>query len=68
MAKLTVSLSPHFQSQTTTDVLMKDVLIALAPAALVSILFYGWRALMLLVVSVATAMSFSSSCLQASCA
>ena len=54
MAKLTVSLSPHFQSQTTTDVLMKDVLIALAPAALVSILFYGWRALMLLVVSVAT--------------
>ena len=54
MAKLTVSLSPHFQSQTTTDVLMKDVLIALAPAALVSILFSGWRALMLLVVSVAT--------------
>lgn len=54
MAKLTVSLSPHFQSQTTTDVLMKDVLIALAPAALVSILFYGWRAMMLLVVSVAT--------------
>ena len=54
MAKLTVSLSPHFQSQTTTDVLMRDVLIALAPAALVSILFYGWRALMLLVVSVAT--------------
>ena len=54
MAKLTVSLSPHIQSQTTTEVLMKDVLIALAPAALVSLLFYGWHALMLLLVSVAT--------------
>ena len=54
MAKLTVSLSPHVQSKTTTDVLMKDVLIALAPATLVSLLFYGWHALMLLVVSVAT--------------
>ena len=41
MAKLTVSLSPHIQSRTTTEHLMKDVLIALAPAALVSLLFYG---------------------------
>ena len=54
MAKLTVSLSPHFQSPVTTRVLMNDVLIALAPAVLVSLLFYGWNFFMLLMVSVAT--------------
>ena len=54
MSKLTVSLSPHFQNPTTTKVLMNDVLIALAPAVLVSLLFYGWNALLLMVVSVAS--------------
>lgn len=54
MAKLTVSLSPHFQNPVTTRVLMNDVLIALAPAVLVSLLFYGWNFFMLLMVSVAT--------------
>ena len=54
MSKLTVSLSPHFQNPTTTRVLMNDVLIALAPVTLVSLLFYGWNFLMLLMVCVAT--------------
>lgn len=54
MAKLTVSLSPHFQNPVTTRVLMNYVLIALAPAVLVSLLFYGWNFFMLLMVSVAT--------------
>jgi electron transport complex protein RnfD len=54
MSKLTVSLSPHFQNPTTTKVLMNDVLIALAPVTLVSLLFYGWNFLMLLMVCVAT--------------
>ena len=54
MAKLTVSLSPHFQNPTTTKVLMTDVLIALAPATLVSLLFYGWNALLLLIVCTAS--------------
>ena len=54
MAKLIVSASPHFQSPNTTRVLMNDVLIALAPATIVSLLFYGWNALLLLAVSVAT--------------
>ncbi|MBQ7253751.1 MAG: RnfABCDGE type electron transport complex subunit D [Bacteroidales bacterium] len=54
MAKLIVSPSPHFQNKTTTQVLMNDVLIALAPATLVSLLFYGWNALLLLLVCVAT--------------
>ena len=54
MSKLLVSPSPHFQSPNTTRVLMNDVLIALAPATLVSLLFYGWNALLLLAVSVAS--------------
>ncbi|MBQ9583352.1 MAG: RnfABCDGE type electron transport complex subunit D [Bacteroidales bacterium] len=54
MARLLVSPSPHFQSPQTTQVLMNDVLIALAPATLVSLLFYGWNALLLLAVCVAT--------------
>lgn len=53
MAKLIVSPAPHFQNKTTTQVLMNDVLIALAPATLVSLLFYGWNALLLLLVCVA---------------
>ena len=54
MSKLTVSLSPHFQNPTTTRVLMNDVLIALGPVTLMSLLFYGWNFLMLLMVCVAT--------------
>ena len=54
MAKLLVSPSPHFQNPTTTQVLMNDVLIALAPATLVSLLFYGWNELLLLLVCVIT--------------
>ncbi len=54
MARLTVSLSPHIQNPVTTKVLMNDVLIALAPTVLVSLLFYGWNCLLLLAVSVAT--------------
>ena len=54
MSKLTVSLSPHFQNPVTTKVLMNDVLIALAPVTLVSLLFYGWNFLMLLMICVAT--------------
>lgn len=52
MSRLIVSPSPHFQSPNTTRVLMNDVLIALAPATVVSLLFYGWNALLLLAVSV----------------
>ena len=54
MSKLTVSLSPHFQNPVTTRVLMNDVLIALAPVTLVSLLFYGWNFLVLLMICVAT--------------
>ena len=54
MDKLIVSPSPHLHSSCSTKGLMRDVLIALAPAVAVSIVFYGWRALLVLGVSVAS--------------
>lgn len=54
MDRLIVSPSPHIHSKTTTKVLMRDVVIALAPAVLVSVVFYGWKELLVLGVSVAS--------------
>ena len=54
MRKLIVSPSPHIHSKDSTRSLMLDVLIALIPAVICSVVFYGWRELLLLGVSVAT--------------
>ena len=54
MSKLLVSPSPHIHSKDSTRSLMADVLIALAPAVVASVVFYGWRELLLMGVSVAT--------------
>lgn len=54
MNKLLVSPSPHLHTKTSTGSLMRDVVIALLPAVIVSVLFYGWSALLLLGVSVAS--------------
>lgn len=52
MDKLLVSPNPHLHSKTTTAVLMRDVVIALLPAVIVSVVFYGWKELLVLAVSV----------------
>lgn len=52
---LTGGSSPHIRRETNTSTLMRDVLIALAPASLVSIYNYGWRAAVLIVVAMAAA-------------
>ena len=52
MDKILVSPNPHLHSKTTTAVLMRDVVIALLPAVLVSVFFYGWKELLVLAVSV----------------
>ncbi len=57
MSKTIVSPAPHIHSEFSTVRLMRDVLIALAPAVLVSLYFYGWNALLLLVCCVATCMA-----------
>ena len=54
MEKLLVSPSPHLHTKTSTKSLMRDVVIAMMPAVLVSILFYGWSGLLVLGVSVAS--------------
>ena len=52
MDRLLVSPSPHIHSKTSTKSLMRDVLIALLPAVIVSIVFYGWKELLVSSVSV----------------
>ena len=49
-----VSPSPHIHANVSTRSLMLDVIIALTPAIVVSVLFYGWSELLILAVSVAS--------------
>lgn len=53
MEKYIVSPNPHVHSAVSTKSLMRDVVIALMPAVIVSVVFYGWRELLVLGVSVA---------------
>ena len=50
--KYLVSPSPHIHAATSTQTIMRDVIIALCPAIAVSVLFYGWSELLILAVSV----------------
>lgn len=50
-----VTCSPHIRHQDTTKSIMRDVLIALAPALLVSVFVFGVHALLLVAVCVAFA-------------
>ncbi|MBO4816986.1 MAG: RnfABCDGE type electron transport complex subunit D [Bacteroidales bacterium] len=54
MSKLLVSPSPHIHASVSTTSLMRDVVIALLPAVIVSVVFYGWKELLVLGVSVAS--------------
>lgn len=54
MEKYIVSPNPHVHSAVSTKSLMRDVLIALAPATLASVIFYGWSELAIVAVSVAS--------------
>ena len=54
MGKLIISPSPHIHSKDSTRSLMLDVVIALLPAVLVSFVFYGWREILLMAVSIAS--------------
>ena len=56
--ELTISSSPHAHSPVTTQTIMRDVLIALVPALLGSIYFFGFRALMVTLVSAAACVFF----------
>ncbi len=59
MAKrLTVSASPHVRSKETTTGIMLDVIIALLPALVMSIVYFGLRALTLTAVCVVSCVLF----------
>ena len=53
MNKLISSISPHFNSTITTTNIMLDVVIALIPAAIASVIIFGFRALLVIGVCVA---------------
>lgn len=56
--ELTISSSPHVHSPVTTQTIMRDVLIALAPALVGSVAFFGLRALTVTLVSVIACVFF----------
>ena len=56
--ELTISSSPHVHSPVTTQTIMRDVLIALIPALVGSVVFFGFRALAVTLVSVAACVFF----------
>ncbi len=56
--KLFVSASPHVRSKSTTQSIMLDVIIAMIPALIASVVFFGIRALLVTLVSVAACVFF----------
>ena len=50
--KYIVSPNPHIHANVSTTSIMRDVIIALCPAIVVSVLAYGWSELLVLAVSV----------------
>lgn len=55
MSQLIVSTAPHVKTPRTTKHIMLDVLIALAPAAIAGIVFFGWQALVVELLAVVSA-------------
>ena len=56
--ELTISSSPHVHSHQTTTTIMGDVLIALAPALVGAVYFFGFRALMVTMLSMSACLFF----------
>lgn len=56
--RLSISSSPHIRSDVSTQKLMLDVLIALAPASLMGIYYFGIKALLLIAVCIASSVLF----------
>ncbi len=53
--ELHISSSPHIREQRAVPEIMRDVAIALAPAVIASVYFFGWRSLIIILVAVFTA-------------
>ena len=57
---LTVTSPPHLKNEETTSTIMLDVLIALLPASAWGVYVYGLRALMIILLSIGTAVLFEA--------
>ena len=62
MEKLIVSSSPHFNGKKTTQNIMLDVLVALCPAAVASVVIFGPRALLVIAVCMASCLASEYLC------
>ena len=56
--ELTISSSPHVHAPVTTQTIMRDVLIALAPALVGGVFLFGFRALLVTLLSAAACVFF----------
>ncbi|MBQ8267197.1 MAG: RnfABCDGE type electron transport complex subunit D [Clostridia bacterium] len=54
---LKVTSSPHIKHQDSTCGIMSDVIIALLPAAIYGCILFGWKALLVLITTIATAVA-----------
>ena len=64
MSQLNISSSPHIRHGNSTRRIMLDVIIALAPAAICSIFIFGSRSLLVMGLSVLTAVACEALCLK----
>ncbi|MBR2353729.1 MAG: RnfABCDGE type electron transport complex subunit D, partial [Clostridia bacterium] len=60
MSRLTLSVSPHIHSGRSTATVMADVLIALLPATVAGAVIFGWRALLVVAVCLASCVGFEA--------
>ena len=60
MSKLRVSVSPHIHSGVSTQGIMRDVLIALSPAAIAGVVLFGFRALLVMLLATASSVGFEA--------
>lgn len=59
-SKFIVSSTPHIRSKDSTSTIMRDVIIALTPAALMGIWAFGLSALLVIVISIASCVFFEA--------
>lgn len=52
-----VSVSPHIRARNTTATIMRDVLIALIPPCAMGVYAFGWRVLLVILISAASCMA-----------
>ena len=55
MSKYVISSSPHLRDHVTTRSIMQDVCIALLPACVAGVLFFGYRSAVIIALAVAAA-------------